>query len=507
MSRPTRLLRFLAHRFAAPAGLCLAAAAVLFGLPGCSTSTKTSDKAAKATLETARPIDPALALATFDAAWQLVYDSHFDPNFNGVNWQAVRTELRPRVVGLTDENELREIIEDMLGRLGQSHFALLPREIVETLDDEHSGESDHHTASASKDTKDESATATADADSRSEREGDLGIRVAMIGDDVVVTSVEESSPAGQHGVRSGWVIDAVDGKNLRERIQSFLGNSDDRMVQYQAMAMVLGKLYGPPDSPVTLSMRDEDDHVVEMALTRRERPGQLVKFGNLPPLNANLEHERVVADNGLQIGIIRFTVWMLPLSEPFAAAMHDLRDTDGIVLDLRGNPGGVGGMAPGFASHFLSQVSSLGTMKMRNSELNFHVSPRRVNMDGDRVDPYTGPLTILVDRYTASTSEIFAAGMQAIGRAHVVGEQSAGAALPSQMNELPNGDVLLHAIADFILPTGVSVEGTGVVPDTPVVLTREDLAGGHDPVLEAAIAWIISQPHQHQRHTALLTHE
>ena len=67
-----------------------------------------------------------LAVETFDAAWTIVRDSHFDPHLNGVDWNAVRTELRPRAAAAATPGELRTVIREMLARLGQSHFALIP---------------------------------------------------------------------------------------------------------------------------------------------------------------------------------------------------------------------------------------------------------------------------------------------------------------------------------------------------------------------------------------------
>ncbi len=66
------------------------------------------------------------ARETFDAAWTIVRDSHFDPGMNGVDWQAVRTELGPRAAQARNDGELRDVIREMLGRLGLSHFALIP---------------------------------------------------------------------------------------------------------------------------------------------------------------------------------------------------------------------------------------------------------------------------------------------------------------------------------------------------------------------------------------------
>ena len=69
-----------------------------------------------------------------------------------------------------------------------------------------------------------------------------------------------------------------------------------------------------------------------------------------------------------------------------------------------------------------------------------------------------------------------------------------GAVLPSLMDDLPNGDVLQHAFADFVVTAnGVRLEGRGVIPDEEVTVTREDLLAGRDPTLDAAIEWIVRQ--------------
>jgi carboxyl-terminal processing protease len=108
------------------------------------------------------------------------------------------------------------------------------------------------------------------------------------------------------------------------------------------------------------------------------------------------------------------------------------------------------------------------------------------------MSPFKGPVAILTDALSASTSEIFASGMQRIGRARVFGERSAGAALPALMKRLPSGDVFVHAVADFTDPNGERIEGAGTVPDVEVPLSIEVLEQGRDGPLEAAVEWIVS---------------
>jgi carboxyl-terminal processing protease len=177
----------------------------------------------------------------------------------------------------------------------------------------------------------------------------------------------------------------------------------------------------------------------------------------------------------------------------FQRAVDDFREKHGIVIDLRGNPGGLAAMLMGISGHFIDERKPLGVMTMRdNHELRFNVNPRRVNAKGERVQPFDGPVAILVDDMSGSASECFTGGMQSVGRARVFGQQTMGQALPALFTQLPNGDVLVHAYGDFVTADGTRLEGRGVVPDEVVPLSRDDLLAGRDRTLEAALAWIDS---------------
>ena len=232
-----------------------------------------------------------------------------------------------------------------------------------------------------------------------------------------------------------------------------------------------------------------------MSIVRELPPGVLAKFGNLPPLPAHLEFERR-AVGARTVGIIRFNIWMPVLAAEFDEAVDSLRGSDAIVLDLRGNFGGVGGMSMGVAGHFLDSSRVIGTMLQRNQgPMRFVANPRRVDTRAQSVKPFSGPLAIVVDELSVSTTEIFAGGLQAMNRARIFGVQTAGQALPSIPERLPNGDILYHAIANFKSPTGRDIEGDGVIPDEIVPLKRAALLLGKDPALDAAITWAASGSH------------
>ena len=163
----------------------------------------------------------------------------------------------------------------------------------------------------------------------------------------------------------------------------------------------------------------------------------------------------------------------------FQQTVENCKACDGLIIDLRGNPGGIGGMAMGMAGFLVDKPNQrLGTMYLRDSTLNFVVNPR--------AKVFSGPVAVLVDGCSASTSEIFAGGLKDLGRARVFGTHTAAAALPSAFERLPNGDGFQYAVANYISEGGQPLEGLGVTPDVVVELTRAALLAGHDPVVDAA---------------------
>lgn len=403
-------------------------------------------------------------LVTFDTAWAIIARSHWDTTYNGVNWQALRDSLRPRAAAAKTTGELRGVLSEMVGSLKQSHFSIIPREVSDA------------TSSGSS-----SGPAT-------DQNGTTGAVLRYLDGSIVVTQVPATSAAARAGVRPGWLLEAVRGCPIATRLARIPRDMDPRRAAFTAFSLANQALAGPVGDSVQATFRDGDGKAHTVAIVRSSEPGTPAKFGNLPPFPASLAFERV-KQGDKTIGIIRFNIWMPVLSPQFDAAMDSLRDTDAIIIDVRGNFGGVGGMSMGIAGHFLDSARTIGTMHQRGASLKFVANPRRVDTRSRSVAPFAGPLALLVDELSVSTTEIFAGGMQALGRARVFGTQTSGQALPSVPERLPNGDILYHAIADFLSPTGQPLEGLGVTPDVVTKNTRKALLEGKDPAREAALVW------------------
>ena len=434
---------------------------------------------------------------SFDAAWRIINESHFDTNFNGVNWESVRVELRPQAESAADLRGLRAVINEMLGRLGQSHMILIPRESVDPMSlarvpvvAKTSATKPVAKGVAKSRPAPAQPSGPAPENPSELRAGDLGFEVRRVEQQIVVTRVEAGGPADDAGVKPGWVVQSVGERPVSELLALASAVTDPRHADLTAWSMVAAQLNGRPGSTLRLQFLNASDQATTLEIKRRRLAGEPAKLGFLPTFFTRLQSERLTVPNGGSIGVIRFNVWMLPLAEPFNAAIDELRDTRGIVIDLRGNIGGVAGMIMGFSGHFLNDPITLGTMQTRGATMRFVANPRRVNSAGQRVLPFAGPMAILTDAVSISASEIFAGGLQSIGRARVFGQATTGQALPALFDVLPNGDVLEHAMGDFLTPSGARVEGRGVVPDELVPLTRADLLAGRDAALLAALRWI-----------------
>jgi carboxyl-terminal processing protease len=237
------------------------------------------------------------------------------------------------------------------------------------------------------------------------------------------------------------------------------------------------RLRGPTGSSAALTFEDANGRSVAVRC-RGAEAGEPVTVGNLPTMHVRVESQKQRTPAGGTAGVIRFNVWMALVDARFQRAIDELRSSDGIVIDLRGNPGGLAGMIMGISGHFLTERKPLGVMKTRDSELKFASNPRMVSADGVRVEPFGGPVAILMDAMSGSATECFAGGMQSLHRARVFGQTSMGQALPALFDKLPNGDLLIHAYGDFVTADGTRLEGRGVWSRTKLCLCAgEDLPG------------------------------
>ena len=489
------------RHFSAASGLILIA--ILFG--GCHATTPASPtdanakRPAPAIGENPRPGSPPQhAYETFDVVWETIEETHFDPEHNGVDWSAARLEYRPQIEDTRSMGEVRQVIEMMIRELGQSHFVIIPGGIEE-IEIEKMAVGDN--------AGDETNPPSIDRPDGAP--GNNGMRLDWVEGAPTVAFIRPQSPADLQGVRPGWKVAQVDGGDPNARLTSIRAAAEASgasIADFEAYMMLNGIARGQVGNTRQFTFIVEDESTTELEIGFEVEPGIPVKFGHLPPMTTRCE-SRVLSRDELEtlgasftpgqatprIVLLTFNVWMFPIMVPIAAAVDADRDADGFIIDLRENPGGVGGLSMGIAGQFLDERLSLGDMITRDTTMHFSVNPQRATPDGRIVKPFAGPLAILIDQGSASTSEIFAAGLQQLGRAKVIGRNSAGAALPATLIKLPNGDTFMYAMANFIGPEGTSIEGGGVKPDIDVTLTRTTLLETGDPDLSVAVEWILTE--------------
>jgi len=394
----------------------------------------------------------SLHLASFDKVWTTIRDTHWQKEPGGLDWEAMRAEYRPRVERSTSIEQTRGILQEMLGRLGQTHFAIVPGGVYAALDKKDGGPAVS------------------------------GISLRVLDGEAVVTSVDPDSPAFQAGVRAGWIFSSVDGERVKPLIAQALGNP--QIHELQVTRAIAARLSGAPGATIHAAFLNRQDQEVAVDLRLGAPRGQLAVFGNLPPTFVSYEERRIGPAAYFRFNIFLDIPRIIPAFERTLKGCGG--DCRGLILDLRGNPGGIAGMAMGMAGFLVEEANHrLGTMYLRESSLNFVINPRP--------EVFAGRVAILMDGNSASTSEILAGGLQDLGRARVFGTHSAAAALPSMFERLPDGDGFQYAIANYLSVNGKALEGIGVTPDVEVKLTREALLAGRDPVIEAALSWIESE--------------
>jgi carboxyl-terminal processing protease len=401
-------------------------------------------------------------LESFEAAWSRIGETYYDPEMNGLDWGGLHDELLAEATQAEDNAALRAVLKKLMQPLGESHFAILPAEIY--------------------------SPPTSPVDGAEPFHGSFGLKISFNGNQATVREVDPASDAFAKGLRVGSKLVAVNEKVIAEGITKLRESvKDERALEFHGTRMILGLLNADNQAPVQIDLETPEGDATQLDLQPHALSGTPNKMGMLPEFLTVYE-SNLIANN--QIGFVRFTEWAPPIVERFTESVAHFNAggaTKGLIVDLRENPGGVAALSMGVAGHLVKKRGkSLGVMQDKSMTLNLKIFPR------PRSQRWEGPVVLLIDGLSASTSEIFAAGLQDLGEATVVGSQSAGMALASMIEVLPNGDRLQFVIWNLTRTNGERVEGVGVTPDIVVSTTPKDFQDGKDPVLQAALDFLLS---------------
>jgi carboxyl-terminal processing protease len=293
----------------------------------------------------------------------------------------------------------------------------------------------------------------------------------MIGDSCFVTRVEPGSDAATKGLLVGDRVIAVDRYLPSRRYFSLLQQS---LYMVNPRPVVRLEVEAADGSLRTMDVRakvTERPHVTDWLTLIRER-----ELADRPPFAevAALPNDVLI----LRLG------WFGDRSH-MDRAMGHARDVGTLILDLRGNGGGLEEGLIRLVGHVFEKPMPIATVRGRRDTRRLESKPVR--------HPFGGLLFVLIDSRSSSSSEAFAYLVQLHGRGVVVGDRSAGAVMRSRFHDLFTGEkvVTLYGLsiteAEVIMPDGTRLEGRGVPPDMRVLPTATDLATGRDPVLAKAL--------------------
>jgi len=283
------------------------------------------------------------------------------------------------------------------------------------------------------------AEAAADRMRRSGR-ATLGLRVAVRSGGFVIAAVQSDGPAALAGVRAGERVTAIDGQS----------------VQGATLMAVNALLAGPEYSRVAITLRAHDGHTRVVTLERATLPPETVTATT---------HDNILV---LQVSSFARTT-ASRIAQELIRALDADRQPEGVVIDLRGNRGGLLRQAVAAAA-MLQQDGIVATTSGRDPEAAHEFRADGRDLAGGL------PVVVVVDGRTASAAEILAAALADQRRAVVVGSSTLGKGLVQTIAELPDGGELLVTWSRVLAPRGWPIQALGVLPQVCTSLGQDLLA-------------------------------
>ncbi len=286
-----------------------------------------------------------------------------------------------------------------------------------------------------------------------EKEGKLpkeGVRPngQQIGEDrITVIAPIEDTPAFKAGVKTGDYILSIDGKSTKS------------MSLEEAVSHIRGEV----GTKVKIQIQREgvkDPLSFELVRAIIE-----IKSVKAKMLDGNVAYVRLSAFNEKS-------------AEEMAQALKEVQNAKGIILDLRGNPGGLLNSAIDIGSMFISSGPIVHVVDRKGTK-------QSLNAEGTPLFE-KGPLVVLVDKGSASASEILSGALQDTGRAKLVGTTTFGKGLVQTIHPLSDGSGVAITTAKYLTPNGRDINKKGIDPDVRVDFTDEDIKNQNDVQLKKA---------------------
>jgi carboxyl-terminal processing protease len=263
----------------------------------------------------------------------------------------------------------------------------------------------------------------------------IGAYVAVKDEQIIIIAPIPDSPADRAGIKAGDIILEIDGSSTSD----------------MSLAETVLKVRGPEGTTVTLLILHEGETEPEVIETVR----------------AEIEVPSVHFEMKEEIAYIKITEFSERTAQELAPVLEDVnQQASGIILDLRGNPGGLLETVVDVASFFLKEGVVVDVVDNEGKHDVYSVRPGEITTDL--------PLVVLVDGYSASGSEVLAGALQDYGRATIAGTKTFGKGSVNILHQLKDGSALYITNARWLTPHGRLIEGEGLYPDYELELEGDD---------------------------------
>ena len=367
-------------------------------------------------------LNPVLAQtpqALYDKAWKLIDTKFVDQTNNNQNWARWRHKYDSVI---KTEDDAYVAIDSMVSSLNDVYTKFLnPKEYGE--------ENDSIQGSLK----------------------GIGVQIGVRDGKLLIIAPLEDTPGEEAGLKAEDEILEIDGKSTK-------GITVDAAAD---------------------KIRGEEGTTVELLIKRDKEENKIYKIKR-----ANIELKSVstkipkYAKLSPNVGYIRLSSFISKnATMEFQNALIQNRDKDGIIIDLRSNPGGLLTNAIFIADMLLDGQTIVSTVDREGYKETQKSTQRVITRQ---------PLVVLINGGSASASEILSGALKDNGRATIVGKKSFGKGLVQEINKLPNGAAMHITIQKYLTPNGTDINKKGIEPDIEVDITPEDIKAERDPQLQKA---------------------